>query len=40
VAYDASSAVINVTQLQVNGGTTDLVSGSTGIIKAGTVAVN
>jgi uncharacterized phage protein gp47/JayE len=40
VAYDASSAVINVTQLMVNGGTTDLVSGSTGIIKAGTVAVN
>ena len=40
VAYDASGAVINVTQLQVNGGTTDLVSGSSGIIKAGTVAVS
>jgi uncharacterized phage protein gp47/JayE len=40
VAYDASGAVINVTQVQVNGGTADLVCGSTGIIKAGTVAVS
>jgi len=40
VAYDASSAVINVTQLQVNSGATDLVPGSAGIIKAGIVLVN
>jgi len=40
VAYDASSAVTNVTQLQVNGGTADLACGSAGIIKAGTVVVN
>jgi uncharacterized phage protein gp47/JayE len=40
VAYDTSSAVINVTQLQVNGGTTDLSPGGTGIIKAGTVSVS
>jgi uncharacterized phage protein gp47/JayE len=40
VAYDASNAVVNVTQLQVNGGMTDLVPGDTGIIKAGSVSVN
>jgi uncharacterized phage protein gp47/JayE len=40
VAYDASSAVTNVTQVQVNGGAADLTCGVTGIIKAGTVAVN
>lgn len=40
VAYDASNAVINVTQLRVNGDTTDLVPGSPGIIKAGIVSVN
>jgi uncharacterized phage protein gp47/JayE len=40
VAYDASSAVVNVTQLQVNGGTADLSPGGTGIIKAGTVSVS
>jgi uncharacterized phage protein gp47/JayE len=40
VAYDASGAVVNVTQLQVNGGTTDLSPGGTGIVKAGTVSVS
>jgi hypothetical protein len=40
VAYDASNAVVNVTQLQVNCGMTDLVPGDTGIIKAGSVSVN
>jgi len=40
VAYDASSAVINVMQPHVNGGTTDLIPGDTGIIKAGIVSVN
>jgi uncharacterized phage protein gp47/JayE len=40
VAYDANSAVINVTQLQVNGGMTDLSPGGTGIIKAGIVSVS
>ena len=40
VAYDANSAVTNVTLVQVNGSLADLVSGSTGIIKAGTISVN
>ena len=40
VAYDASSAVTNVTVLQVNGGTIDIVPGEIGIVRAGTVSVN
>jgi uncharacterized phage protein gp47/JayE len=40
VAYDASGAVINVTQVQINGGSADLVAAGTGIIKTGTVSVN
>jgi uncharacterized phage protein gp47/JayE len=40
VAYDASGAVINVTQIQVNNGTADVLAGSSGIIRAGTVLVN
>ena len=40
VAYDADSAVINVTLIQVNGGVADIVPGSMGIIKAGSVLVN
>jgi uncharacterized phage protein gp47/JayE len=40
LAYDTSGAVINVTELQVNGGTADLSPGGTGIIKVGTVSVS
>ena len=40
VAYDASSAVTNVTVPQVNGGTIDIVPGEIGIVRAGTVSVN
>jgi uncharacterized phage protein gp47/JayE len=40
VAYDASSAVINVTHVQINGGAADLAPVSTGVIKTGTVTVN
>jgi uncharacterized phage protein gp47/JayE len=40
VAYDANSAVINVTLVQINGSVADLVPGSAGIIKAGSVSVN
>lgn len=40
VTYDASTLITNVTQLQINGASVDLVIGPTGVIKAGTVAVN
>ena len=40
VAYDASGAVNNVTQLQVNNSIVDLDAGVSGIIKAGIVSVN
>jgi hypothetical protein len=40
VAYDASSAVINVTQLTVNGAATDLGPGDAGVLKVGTVSVS
>jgi phage-related baseplate assembly protein len=40
VAYDASGAITNVTQLLVNGSTADIIPGSTGIVKVGTVAVS
>ncbi len=40
VAYAASSSVINVMQLAVNGGVSDISPHPTGVIKAGTVAVD
>jgi uncharacterized phage protein gp47/JayE len=40
VAYDTSSVVINVTQVQINGSSMDLIPASNGIIKVGTVSVN
>jgi len=40
LAYSASSSVTNVSQIQVNGGTVDVVPSIAGVIKAGTVAVD
>lgn len=40
VAYAASSAVANVSQLTLNGGTADLSPGTAGVIKSGTISVN
>lgn len=40
IAYGTSSTVTNVTQLQVNGSTADLIVGVADAIKAGTVTVN
>jgi uncharacterized phage protein gp47/JayE len=40
IAYSADSAVINVSALLANGGSNDLPAVPTGVIKAGTVAVN
>jgi hypothetical protein len=39
LAYDASSAVINVSTVLLNGGTVDLVPPVFGAVVAGTVAV-
>jgi uncharacterized phage protein gp47/JayE len=40
LAYDASPAVINVSELVLNGGTADITPGPAGVIKAATVSVN
>jgi uncharacterized phage protein gp47/JayE len=40
LAYAASPAVTNVSQLQINGATADLVPPASGVVKAGTVAVD
>ena len=42
IAYEASSsiAVVNVSQVLINGNENDLVPGMTGVVKTGTVAVN
>ena len=40
VAYDASKSIINVTQLEVNDGTADVVPGNVGVVRAGIVSVN
>jgi len=39
VAYDASPAVVNVTAVQLNGGTADLSASSQQVVKAGSVTV-
>jgi uncharacterized phage protein gp47/JayE len=39
LAYDAASAVTNVSSLLLNGGTADLVPGMFGVVRAGTVTV-
>jgi phage-related baseplate assembly protein len=40
IAYEASPAIVNVSQVLINGNENDLVPGVTGVIKTGTVAVN
>lgn len=40
VAYSASPSIDNVSELLVNGGTADVIVGTSGVIKAGIVAVN
>ena len=40
VAYGASTSVVNVGGLTLNGGTADLTPGASGVVKAGTVSVN
>lgn len=39
VAYDSSTAVVNVTGMTVNGGTSDLTPPASGVVKAGSVTV-
>lgn len=40
VAYTASTLVANVSAVMLNSGTTDLLPSSSGVVKAGTIAVN
>jgi uncharacterized phage protein gp47/JayE len=40
IAYSASAAVVNVSQLQVNGSTDDVAPTISGVVKAGVIAVN
>ena len=40
IAYEASSSIINVSQVLINGNENDLVPGMAGVVKTGTVAVN
>jgi len=40
IAYSASSSVINVSQIQINGGSSDVTSTISGVIKPGIIAVN
>jgi uncharacterized phage protein gp47/JayE len=40
VAYAADATVINVTQLSVNGNANDIIPDASGVVKAGTIAVN
>jgi uncharacterized phage protein gp47/JayE len=40
VAYAASAAVINVSEVRVDGATNDIAASATGVVKAGIVAVN
>jgi uncharacterized phage protein gp47/JayE len=40
IAYSANQTIVNVGQLQINGGTSDLVPAASAVIKAGTVAVD
>jgi hypothetical protein len=40
IAYNSSSAIINVTSIMINGSSSDLVPPATGVIKAGTVVVS
>lgn len=40
IAYEASSTIVNVSQVLINGSGNDLVPGIAGVIKTGTVAVN
>jgi hypothetical protein len=40
LAYDANSAVVNISGLTLNGGTADLVPPQFGVIRAGTIAIS
>jgi uncharacterized phage protein gp47/JayE len=40
IAYDASDAVVNVTDALLNGGTADLVPPAFGVVRAGTIGVS
>jgi uncharacterized phage protein gp47/JayE len=40
IAYATSSAIINVDQISLNGSSSDITVGATGVVKAGIVAVN
>lgn len=40
VAYDASPAIANVTSVSINNGASDLLPTASGVVKAGTIAVN
>ena len=40
LAYAVSSAIINVTQVQLNGATVDIVPPSNGVVKVGQITVN
>ena len=40
VAYAADATVINVTQLSANGNPNDIIPDASGVVKAGTIAVN
>ncbi len=40
IAYDVSSSIANVTQVQLNGGTVDIVPPANGVVKVGAVTVN
>lgn len=40
IAYSASPAITNVSQIFANGGAVDITPGATGVIKAGTIVVN
>ncbi len=39
LAYDASSSIINLSGLELNGGTADLEPGLFGVVRAGTISV-
>ena len=40
LAYDASPSIVNASQLLINGATADISPGTTGVVKAGFLAVN
>jgi hypothetical protein len=40
LAWDTDPAITNVTQITLNGGTTDVPASISNVIKAGTVAIN